>query len=44
MRISHKNVPSDTVSLARALLGKVLMRSIDGMMPPAELWTEAIAA
>ena len=30
MRISHKNVPSDTVALARALLGKVLMRSIDG--------------
>jgi len=32
MRISHKNVPSDTVALARALLGKVLMRSIDGMI------------
>jgi DNA-3-methyladenine glycosylase len=32
MRISHKNVPSDTVALARALLGKVLMRSIDGVI------------
>jgi len=27
--------------LARALLGQVLMRSIDGMIAPAELWNEA---
>ena len=32
MRISRKNVPSGTVALARALLGKVLIRSIDGVI------------
>jgi DNA-3-methyladenine glycosylase len=31
-RISRKTVPSDTVGLARALLGKVLVRELDGAM------------
>jgi DNA-3-methyladenine glycosylase len=31
-RISRNSVPSDTVGLARALLGKVLVREIDGLM------------
>jgi DNA-3-methyladenine glycosylase len=32
VRISRNNLPSDTVALARALLGKVLIRSIDGLI------------
>jgi DNA-3-methyladenine glycosylase len=31
-RISRETVPSDTVGLARALLGKVLVRNIDGII------------
>lgn len=31
-RISRETVPSDTVGLARALLGKVLVRDIDGII------------
>jgi DNA-3-methyladenine glycosylase len=31
-RISRNSVPSDTVGLAQALLGKVLVREIDGLM------------
>jgi DNA-3-methyladenine glycosylase len=31
-RLSRESVPSDTVGLARALLGKVLVRDIDGMI------------
>jgi DNA-3-methyladenine glycosylase len=31
-RISRNSVPADTVALARALLGKVLVREIDGLM------------